>query len=315
MSLLLVLDVVVLSFITALLLLSVFSLCFIFHLCFKSRTSHHLQRFNSLWTVRFLLVLSITFWALNELLRLPLLLRRTAKHLSQPQQATLCKIHVALSLGFFEPAFLVTLLFLVDVSVKKETPNGRWAAASVLLMTLPLLILQIIVLFFFAEFEAVTLRFPDYFVRSSVVVSGESNDKTVLCAYPLLSTTAFGSFGLGFSAMFLVSAWRVVSVVINKALRLRIYGLAFTVLVSLPLQIAMLGLSAAWLPDQAAYGSVSLAVFLLTFSCAVVGEGILVIKPIADSLAVRGQQCFSTWDPWRRRHVAHGTALDEMVVS
>uniref|UniRef100_A0A803PPW3 Uncharacterized protein n=1 Tax=Cannabis sativa TaxID=3483 RepID=A0A803PPW3_CANSA len=137
---------------------------------------------------------------------------------------------------------------------------------------------MIVILFFVAEIESITVRFPDYFVRSSVFVDGE---KTVLCAYPLLT------------------------------LRLRIYGLALTVLISLPLQIVMLGLSVVWSPDQTAYGGVSLAVFLLTFFCAVVGEGILVIKPIADSLAVRGQQCFSTWDPWRRRHVA----VDEMVGS
>ncbi|PON81206.1 plasminogen activator inhibitor [Trema orientale] len=295
------LDVAVLSFVTALLLLSVFSLCFIFHLCFKSRISHHLQRFNSLWTVRSLLVLFITLWALNELLRLPLL-RRTA---GPAQQATLCRIHVALSLGLFEPAFLVTLLFLVDVSVKKETPDGRWAVASVLATCLPLLCLQTLVLFSSKTLQA-TLRLPDYFLRSSVARESGPGETTVLCAYPLLSTTAFGAFGLGFSAMFLVSAWRVVSVVINKALRVRIYGLALAVLISLPVQIVMLGLSAAWTPDEAAYGGVSLAVFLSTFSCAVVGEGILVIKPIADSLAVRGQSC-CPWDPWRRQ-VAGGRA-------
>lgn len=299
-------DVAVLSFITALLLLSVFSLCFIFHLCFKSRTSQHLQRFNSLWTVRFLLVLFITFWALNELLPLPLLRRSTS--LGPAQQATLCKIHVVLSLGFFEPAFLLTLLFLVDVSIKKETPNGRWAMASVLAMCLPLLCLQILVLFFSSKFQTIC-RFPDYFFRSSVVLKEESasGETTVFCEYPLLSTTAFGAFGLGFSAMFLVSAWKVVTVVINKALRVRIYGLAIAILVSLPVQIVMLGLSAAWPPDQAAYGGVSLAMFLSAFSCAVVGEGILVIKPIADSLAVRLSSC-CPWDPWRRQVTASGRA-------
>ncbi|PON71995.1 plasminogen activator inhibitor [Parasponia andersonii] len=298
------LDVAVLSFVTALLLLSVFSISFILHLCFKSRTSHHLQRFNSLWTVRFLLVLFITLWALNELLRLPLL-RRTTTTAGPAQQATLCKIHVALSLGLFEPAFLGTLLFLVDFSIKKETPNGRWAVASILATCLPLLCLQTLVLFSSKTLQA-TLRLPDYFLRSSVARYSGPGETTVLCAYPLLSTAAFGAFGLGFSAMFLVSAWRVASVVINKALRVRIYGLALTVLISLPVQIVMLGLSAAWTPDDDAYGGVSLAVFLSTLSCAVVGEGILVIKPIADSLAVRGQSC-CPWDPWRRQ-VAGGRA-------
>lgn len=73
--------------------------------------------------------------------------------------------------------------------------------------------------------------------------------------------------------------------VINKALRVRIYGLASAVMVSVPAQIAFLGLSVVWDPDEAVYGVMSLLVFLSAFVCAVVGQGILVIRPIADSLA------------------------------
>lgn len=111
----------------------------------------------------------------------------------------------------------------------------------------------------------------------------------------------FGAFGFGYCLMFLFSSWKVVSLVINKALRFRIYALTLAVLISLPLQILLLGLSALWQPDQPAFGGVSLALFLSTFSCAVVGEGILVIKPITESLAVGGD--FSLWNPWRRAAV------------
>ncbi|PON91309.1 hypothetical protein TorRG33x02_128720 [Trema orientale] len=91
-------------------------------------------------------------------------------------------------LGFRQaPAFLVTLLFLVDVSVKKETPDGRWAVASVLATCLPLLCLQTLVLFSSKTLQA-TLRLPDYFLRSSVARESGPGETTMLCAYPLLST-------------------------------------------------------------------------------------------------------------------------------
>lgn len=49
-----------------------------------------------------------------------------------------------------------------------------------------------------------------------------------------------------------------------------------------------------WTPDKTAFDGVALLVFLSTFTCAVVVEGILVIKPIADSLAAGaggGESC------------------------
>ncbi|KAF3432758.1 hypothetical protein FNV43_RR23860 [Rhamnella rubrinervis] len=278
-------DLTTLSFITVLLVLCILSLCFIFHLRFKSRYSHHLQRFNSLWTVRFLLVLFITLWSLNELLRLTVVREgyfyNLSTNLSRSKQETLCKAHVVLSLGFFEPAFLVTLLFLVDVSIKKDTPSSLWAIGYVLSMCLPILCLQ--VLFVFSKTDL--LFWPHYFRRSYVVLSNSLSKDTVLCAYPLLSTIVFGAFGLGYSFWFILSCWKVVSMVINNALRVRIYGLAFTVMISVPAQIVFLALSVVWKPEEPVYCVVALLVFLSSFACAVVGQGILVIRPIADSLA------------------------------
>ncbi|KAK6262552.1 hypothetical protein QUC31_008368 [Theobroma cacao] len=284
-------DFATISFIAALLLLSLFSIYFIFHLRFKSKSSHHLQNFNSLWTVRFLFVFFITFWALTELLRLPLFRRRyvypLVPQLTVPQQANLCKVHLVLSLGFFEPGFLVTLLFLLDVSVKKTSPRSLFSVFFVLASCLPIFILQVDFLFF----QGPEIRFPEPFHRSWFV---SHENTTVLCAYPLLSTILFGVFGAIFSLSFLLSFWRVVSHVINKALRVRIFALAFTVIITLALQILLMGLSVFWTPDKTAFDGVALLVFLSTFTCAVVVEGILVIKPIADSLAAGaggGESC------------------------
>ena len=285
------LDYTTLSFITALLLLSLLSLCFIFHLRFKSRTLHHLQNFNSLWAVRFILVSFITFWALNELLRLSFFRHHLLLSLftspTQSNQANLCKIQAVLSLGFFEPAFLVTLLFLVNVSIKKKTPNDIWVIPFVIITCFPVLILQLIFVFF-APSES---QLPVFFTRSHVVPKNGLDDSMLLCAYPLLNTIVFGFFGIGYSLCFFFSSWKAVSLVINKSLRVRIYGLTFTVLISLPVQILCLGLSVLWEPEDPAYGGVALVVFISTFSCAVVGEGILVIRPITDALAAGGECC------------------------
>ncbi|KAJ4726733.1 Plasminogen activator inhibitor [Melia azedarach] len=296
-------DLATLSLISFLLLLSFFSLCLIFYLHFKTQNTHYLQRFNALWTVRLLLVFIIILWTLNENLRLPLLRRNYLylffQNLTLFQQSSLCKVHLVLSLGFLEPGFLVTLLFLLHVSIKKKTPRGSWAFALLLAVCLPLSVLQ----FLFVFFQRLEKRLPMFFRRSSVIFRVEdSGEKTVLCSYPLLSTCLFGGFIVVYLLYFLFSCWSVVSLVINKKLRIRTYTLAFAVLTSIALQVLFLGLSVLWTPEKQAFGLVTFLAFLSTFTCAVVGQGILVISPIADSLAVGGRHFCRRWHPpiWSR---------------
>ncbi|WMV30678.1 hypothetical protein MTR67_024063 [Solanum verrucosum] len=97
---------------------------FIFYFLLRSRQYSHLRNFNYLWTVRLLLVFFAFLWALNKVFQLhyilPFLLSLTLN-----QQANLCKVHVVLSLGLFELAFLTILLFLINVSIKKQSPSGK----------------------------------------------------------------------------------------------------------------------------------------------------------------------------------------------
>ncbi|KAE8710741.1 Detected protein of unknown function [Hibiscus syriacus] len=275
------------TFIAALLGFSLFCICFILLIRFKSRSSRHLQNFNSLWTVRFLFVVFVAFWGLTEVIRLPLF-RRVYLHpmfpkLAPPEQANFCKLHLVLSLGFFEPGFLVILLFLLDVSVKKTTPNGFFSVFYVFASCLPLFLLQV----YFVFLAGSELRFRKLFNRCWFLFEidqGQGGDAEILCAYPFISTVLFGIFGVIFIFSFLLSFWKVVSHVINKSLKFRVYVLSFTILISLPLQILLMGLSAFWTPDKSTHDGLAISVFLTTFACAVVGEGILVIKPIADSL-------------------------------
>ncbi|PNX81463.1 hypothetical protein L195_g037482 [Trifolium pratense] len=289
-------DLTTVIFISALTVLSVLSLCFIFHLRFKSKSLTFLQNFNSLWTVRFLLVLFIFFWSIVELLRLPFFRRRYLypflPALGTSEQTHLCKISVVLSLGFFEPAFLVTLLFLLNASITKKTPKDSWAITFVLVTCVPLFILHGLLVYF----NPLENQIPILLRQHSVVLE----DETVLCAFPFLNSVVFAAFGAAYCTWFLFSCWRVLSLVINKNLRIRIYALGTVVLVALPLQVVSLAFTVLWTPEDEIYGVVSLVVFLGAFCCAVTGEGILVIKPISDALEA-GSHCGCSWSGSRRQ--------------
>jgi len=87
-------------------------------ICYSNHksNSHHLQRFNSLWSVRFLLVFIITLWGLNELFRLPFFSFfnhiTTRKHMQIPRCFLIGVI--------LEPGFLVIFLFIVKFSIKRR---------------------------------------------------------------------------------------------------------------------------------------------------------------------------------------------------
>ncbi|KAK2390812.1 plasminogen activator inhibitor [Trifolium repens] len=289
-------DLTTVIFISALIVLSVLSLCFIFHLRFKSKSLTFLQGFNSLWTVRFLLVLFVFFWSIVELLRLPFFRRRYLYSffpaLATSHQTNLCKINIVLSLGFFEPAFLVTLLFLLNASITKKTPKDTWAITFVFVTCVPLVILHGLLVYF----DPLENQIPVLLRQNSVVLA----DDTVLCTYPFLNSLIFAAFGAAYCTWFLFSCWRVLSLVINKNLRIRIYALGSVVLVALPLQVVSLAFTVIWTPEDEIYGVASLVVFLGAFCCAVTGEGILVIKPISDALDAGGN-CCSSWSNSRRQ--------------
>lgn len=292
------LDLTLLALVAVLLLLSSLSFAFVVHLRLKSRSAPHLGNFNSLWTVRLLLVSSTTLWALVELLRVPFFRRRyiapSLPFLTESQEADLCKFHAVLSLGLCEPVFLLTALFLVNVSIKKKDPRRLWALVFVFGVCLPLLFLQILFVFY----QPIDLLLPQVFGRSSYISKDEFGNDTVLCTYPLMSIIVFGAFGITYSLCFFLSSCKVMSLVINKGLRTRIYLLAMAVLVSLPLQILLLVVSVMWMPDRAVYKGLVFGVFLCTLACTVAGEGILVIRPIIDALAAGGECC--QWSPNQR---------------
>lgn len=293
-----VFDIVTLSSIAGLLLLALIAFAFIVKLQLRSRTAHHLQKFNSLWILRSLLVLLASLWAVNEILRLPILRKRRIypflASIALEQQDNLCKLHAVLSLGFFEPAFLITLFFLINASINKINTAQIWSVLIVLLLCSPIVLSQIFIVYF-SPFEA---QLPRFMHRSSVLSTDFFGNRMVLCTYPFLSFLIFAVFAAAYAVALLLSCWRLIEVVINKRIGRRINVLAATVTVTLAVQMLCLSLSALLVPENVIYGCAMLAVFLCIAWCMAVGVVVLVVKPVRDSLAAGGDCC--RWSPGRR---------------
>ncbi|KAL5177776.1 PH, RCC1 and FYVE domains-containing protein 1 [Glycine soja] len=112
------------------------------------------------------------------------------------------------------------MLNLLLVVLQKDRFKPRFYIAAATDMSLQALLI------FFAPFEN---RMP---AERSVVLNDSYSFETVLCAYPFLSSVLFAVFGVAYSMWFLFSCWRILSLVISKGLRVRIYVLASIVLVA-----------------------------------------------------------------------------------
>ncbi|XP_068636220.1 uncharacterized protein [Aristolochia californica] len=290
-------DFVVLSLITLLIIFSIFSVAFILHFHHKTRKCYRLREFNSLWPVRLLLVVSALLFSTSELLRLPRF--RGGNFIRFPilpvvsviRHVGLCKIYIVASQGMFQPAFFITLLFLLNDSLRKpdnEEHTLLRALTLLLFSCLPLFLLQTFFVFFS---ERVLLLLGDGMLigylrlHSQATVNEGSKEHHVLCAYPIFSTVLLVSFGALYVVCFMIVCWRTVELVINRSLRVRVYGLALAVLTAIPTQAVCLLLSVFWNPHESALDVLPTVAFLSILLCALVGEGILVIRPIVDSLA------------------------------
>lgn len=196
----------------------------------------------------------------------------------------MCQLNVVLSLGFLQPGFLMTLLFLVNVSIKKKNPNCVWAMVSVLVLSSPTLFLQIV----FVYFTPFAAKMPRFMYVSSVVSTDLRGDKMVLCTCPFFSWLIYGGFSIAYAVAFSLSCWRVMAFVINKGIAHRINVLATTVMVAMPAQIVCLSLSWLWMPENDVYGAVVLTMFLSVALCMAVAVVLLVVKPIQEALEAGG---------------------------
>lgn len=123
---------------------------------------------------------------------------------------------------------------------------------------------------------------PKYFINTSWSVDGDTR-----CTYPLFGTAFLGLFDVLLISFALYISARLLSLVINKGLRRRIYWLVSTIIILRPLRMILLACSIFLRPDSLAFEAIVFLAFFMMFSCAIVSIWMLVYRPLADSLALR----------------------------
>ncbi|KAH7434819.1 hypothetical protein KP509_06G036300 [Ceratopteris richardii] len=239
-------------------------------------------------------------WTMGELFRIPWLREkdRFLHRMGIASQENLCRFHVVWSIGIMEPGFLLTVLFLVQGSLQ-EAPryfNGRVLLLMVL-SCLPVFILQLSLAA--AEHGLSSKGFgstlPSYFTRSSKIVQDEANKQLVLCNYPLFSVFALALFVSVFAFFFVRLGYRILCNVINRKLRVRMQLLLVTILLFLPLHVTLLGVTVRLDPNRIIHEVLMFLGFLTLLLCVAVAMGVLVVLPVADSIAVHYFFRSSNW--------------------
>uniref|UniRef100_A0A804N9T3 Uncharacterized protein n=1 Tax=Zea mays TaxID=4577 RepID=A0A804N9T3_MAIZE len=209
--------------------------------------------------------------------------------------------------GFAEPGIFFAFAFLLHGSLQKRelgTLNQRWnwkTMAYLLVFCIPVFSVQAILVFVGPRFvreenhDLGRRKIAKYFIRTYTPVGDTS-----VCTYPL-----FGTLFLGLVDAFLMSyvsyvGLRVLSLVINKSLRRRVYLLMLSVLCFLPIRVLLLGFSVLLKPGHVAFEGIIFLSFLMMLSCTTVGILLLVYYPVADSLALRdiGQRDIAEMVPY-----------------
>ncbi|MCO5571967.1 hypothetical protein L7F22_025718 [Adiantum nelumboides] len=280
----------------ALCLASIFCITYVLYFRSQVRRGHllALQDFNAVWGVRIMLITCAMLWGLIELLRVPLLRHKGGPFhaWSLQRQAALCQTHTVLSFGVMEPCFFLTALFLLQGSVRDAPfePLQKWnqkTVSRILACCLPILGLQAALVIIASQMpgNGRVLHLPAYFSRS--YIQGSEDEDAAICTFPLISTLVLGLFSCIYNCCFLWQGCRMVSLVINKRLQIRVCGLVLSLAILLPVQIFFMGLSVLAMPGKLLFELLAFLSFLTVLLCVLVGEGILVVQPIADAMAVR----------------------------
>lgn len=262
-----------------------------FQLRIQRRRFLHLSYFNGPWVTRITLILISIWWGFGEIIRLSFLHGAGKLFSSQTCQKNVCKFYVLSNLGFAEPSVFLMLAFLLHAALQERefTLSQRWnrkTIGCVVLLCFPAILWQLALVFIgpkFANREKSDKRVDMMRLFTS---TSSLSDGTVTCTYPLLSTAFLGAFYIILITYVTYIGSRMLSLVINKGLRRRIYVLVFSVILFLPMRALLLGFSVLPRPGGLAYEAIAFLAFVMMLFCTMVGIVMLVYFPIADTLAL-----------------------------
>ncbi|KAJ1286543.1 hypothetical protein BS78_03G360500 [Paspalum vaginatum] len=248
--------------------------------------------FNGPWVTRIALILITIWWGVGEIVRLSFLKRKLFSSLAW--QRNICDVYILSNLGFAEPGIFFAFALLLHGSLQKRelgTLNQRWnwkTMAYMLVFCIPVFFVQAILVFVGPKFvrdeniEPGRRKIAKYFIRTSMPVGD-----TCVCTYPLFGTIFLGLVDAVLMSYVSYIGSRVLSLVINKALRRRVSLLMLSVLCFLPIRVLLLGFSVLPKPGDVAFEGITFLSFFAMLTCTTVGILLLVYYPVADSLALR----------------------------
>lgn len=262
-----------------------------FQLRIRRRCFLQLSYFNGPWLTRIALILVAIWWGFGEVVRLTLLKGKGRLFSSLTWQKDVCKFYIVSNLGFAEPSVFLMLGFLLRASLQRRetgTLSPRWnrkTVGYVLFYSLPVFIMQLALILIGPKFIK-----PKSNHRSNLTnffSSSVMNEQISICTNPLVSTMILGLFHSSMICYICYIGTKVVSLVINKGLRLRVYILVASVIIFIPMRVLLLGLSVLPHRGHFVFEAMVFAAFVVLLVCVVVGVCMLVYFPVADSLALQ----------------------------
>ncbi|KAL1812709.1 hypothetical protein ACET3Z_022774 [Daucus carota] len=278
--------------------------CIVYSFYFRTRIRRQgftrLRYFSGPWIIRIIFILLAIWWCVGEIIRLNLL-RSGGRilNVNLEWQRIICKGYIVSNLGFAEPCFLLTLVFLLYGSLQKteaRTLRHRWnckTAGYVVLYCCPMFVLQLMVIIVGPKLNkrgSYLHKLPHYFTNIVAPSMRKNEVDIALCTYPLLSTTFLGIFDIVLTTYLVWLGRRILYLVINKVLHKRVYILILSVSSFVSFRVILLGLSVLSKPEHVWFELLSFLAFLSLLCCAGLGVCILVYLPIADSLGLRNVQ-------------------------
>lgn len=266
--------------------------CVYLQLQIQRRGYSHLSYFNGPWIIRIVIIIISIWWGFGEIVRLSFL-RGVGKLFSSIRwQKYGCKFYILSNLGFAEPIIFLILAFLLHAALQKResgTLSQRWNRKTflyVILLCIPIFILQLVLVLLGPKFNKEKIprtrkKMVKFFMSTSLV-----NNRSI-CTYPLMSTIILGLLYFLVICYIVYIGTRLLSLVINKGLRMRVYFLALSVILFLPLRVLLLGFSVLPHAGNLAYEVLVFLAFLMLLFCNMIGICMLVYLPVADSLVLR----------------------------
>lgn len=290
-----IIGVVTIALISIVSILGLICLCrsVYFQLWIKRRGYQRLSYFNGPWLTRITLMLVAFWWGIGEVLRLTFVNGEGRLISNRAWQVNVCKFYIISNLGFAEPGLFLLLSFLLSAALQKQelgTLNRKWnrkTIHAVFILCSPSLIWEACVVFVggrVSSDDGQRSKVSKYWYSASAIHNGD-----ITCTYPLLSSVFLGAFYIILTVYVMFVGRQMLSLVINKGLRRRIYMLIFATGILLP-RATLLGLSILPWPGELVHEALVFVSFLVLMLAAMVGIVILVYFPVADTFAIGDQE-------------------------